>query len=221
MGYRATNNVSQSFMDRKLPDPNAGSVSDQHNECTISAMQHKNALTVIEALKGIHVPPSSPGFSARVIENATKTKRTRIANLLRYVTSGIAASFIILAVLVSTFSSPVFESQDWPVVFIDGEFQIIKVAINSAHSIDSVEMTVQISDNLAIEGYENQKHISWNTNLSQGVNVIALPVSAIALGDGEITTRVRLNGKERIFTIKTRYPSPEILKRDLDFIVNT
>jgi len=219
--YQATNNLLQDSIDSKLADSDAKSVADHHKECSVCAMQYKNALTVIEVLKDIHVPPSSPGFSTRVIENATKTKKTRIVNLLRYITSGIAASFIILAVLVSTFFNPVFENQSMPVVFIDGEFQTIKVAIDSAQAIDSVEMTIHISDNLAIEGYEGQKNISWNTKLNQGVNFIALPVSAIALGDGEITTRVRLNGKERIFTIKTRYQSPEKIKRGLDSIVNT
>ena len=87
------------------------------------------------------------------------------------------------------------------------------MAIDSELSIDSVEMSIDISDNLAIRGYGSQKNISWNTSLNKGINVIALPVSAIALGDGEITTHIRLNGKEKIFIIKTRYQSPEKVGR--------
>lgn len=221
MECQATNNLLQDFIDRKLVDSDAKSVSDHHKECSACEMQYKNSLTVIEILRSIRVPPSSPGFSTRVIENATKTQKPIAVRLLPYVASGIAASFIVLVVLVSTFFNPAFDDQSMPVVFIDGEFQTIKVAIESAQSIDSVEMTIHISDNLAIEGYESQKSISWNTKLNKGVNVITLPVSAIALGDGEITTRVRLNGKERVFTIKTRYQSPEKTKRGLDSIVNT
>ena len=221
MKYQETNDFLQDSIDRKLADSDAELVSDHHNECTVCAMQYRSALTVIEVLRGIHVPPSSPGFSTRVIENATKTQKPIAVRLLPYVASGIAASFIVLVVLLSTFFNPAFEDQSMPVVFIDGESQTIKVAIDSMQSIDSVKMTIHISDNLAIEGYEGQKSISWNTKLNKGVNVIALPVSAIALGNGEITTRVRLNGKERIFTIKTRYQASEKIKRGLDSIVNT
>ena len=65
-------------------------------------------------------------------------------------------------------------------------------------------MTIDISENLEISGYGDQKKISWKADLKKGTNVIALPISALARGEGEITARVRLNDRVKIFKIKTR-----------------
>ena len=214
------NKLLQDYIDGKLISTDARSVFDHHKKCPSCAEQYTDALAVIEILRGVRVPPSSPGFSTRVIAHATRSTNTVPVRLLSYVASGIAASLIAFF-MVSSFFNPVVEDQSMPIVLMGGGFQTIKVAIDSGQSIDSVELSIDISDNLAIAGYENQKSISWNSKLSQGVNVIALPVSAIALGDGIITTRVRLNGEEKVFIIKTRYQPRGKLRRDYQTIVDT
>ena len=214
MECQATNILLQDFIDGKLADADAESVSDHHKECFACARQYRDTLAVIELLKDVHVPPPSPGFSTRVIKQATKTPDTT------FVSGGIAASLAVLLVLASILFKPVFEDQGMPVVLMDGEVITIKVAIDSVRSIDSVKMNIDISDNLEFTGYEGQKKLSWNTRLNRGTNIIALPISAIELGDGEITTRVRSNGSERIFVIKTRYQSPEKAGRGYRTIVN-
>ena len=214
------NKLLQDSIDGKLISTDAKSVFDHHKKCPSCAEQYTDALAVIEILRGVRVPPSSPGFSTRVIAHATRSTNTVPVRLLSYVASGIAASLIAFF-MVSSFFNPVVEDQSMPIVLMGGGFQTIKVAIDSGQSIDSVELSIDISDNLAIAGYENQKSISWNSKLSQGVNVIALPVSAIALGDGIITTRVRLNGEEKVFIIKTRYQPRGKLRRDYQTIVDT
>ena len=214
------NKLLQDYIDGKLISTDARSVFDHHKKCPSCAEQYTDALAVIEILRGVRVPPSSPGFSTRVIAHATRSTNTVPVRLLSYVASGIAASLIAFF-MVSSFFNPVVEDQSMPIVLMGGGFETMKVAIDSGQSIDSVELSIDISDNLAIAGYENQKSISWNSKLSQGVNVIALPVSAIALGDGIITTRVRLNGKEKVFIIKTRYQPRGKLRRDYQTIVDT
>ena len=196
------NKLLQDYIDGKLISTDARSVFDHHKKCPSCAEQYTDALAVIEILRGVRVPPSSPGFSTRVIEHATRSENPGPVRLLPYVASGIAASLIAFFLLVSSFFNPVVEDQSMPIVLMGGGLQTIKVAIDSGQSIDSVELSIDISDNLAIAGYENQKSINWNSKLSQGVNVIALPVSAIALGDGIITTLVLLNGDEKVFLIK-------------------
>jgi len=215
------NNLLQDLIDGKLISTDARSVFDHHKKCPSCAEQYTDALAVIEILRDVRVAPSSPGFSTRVIEHATRSANTVPVRLPSYVASGIAASLIAFFVLVSSFFNPVVEDQSMPIVLMGSGVQTIKVAIDSGQSLDSVELNIDISDNLALAGYGSQKSISWNSKLSQGVNVIALPVSAIALGDGIITTRVRLNGEEKVFIIKTRYQPRGKLRRDYQTIVYT
>ena len=203
----------QDFIDGRLIGPDAKLVSTHLEECDACTENYRNILSVIELLKDVRVPPASADFASRVLERATSARQTSPGKRLPYIASGIAASLIVTFVLVSIMINPVHPTA--PIVLIGDQVQTIKVAIESAHSVDSIRMTIDVSDNLEISGFQNQKVISWNTRLEKGTNIIALPVSAIARGDGEINARVGLRDKEKVFKIKTRYRPPEKVRRDI------
>jgi hypothetical protein len=208
---QTTNNLLQDFIDARLTGRDTKQVSAHLEQCVACRENYQNTLTVIELLKQARVPPTSPDFTTRVLEHATDAGRPSRGRRLPYIASGIAASFIVVFVLVSMMISPAHPTA--PIVLIGDQVQTIKVAIESAHSVDSIRMTIDVSDNLEISGYQNQKVISWNTRLEKGTNIIALPVSAIARGDGEINARVGLRDKEKVFKIKTRYRPPKKVRR--------
>ena len=93
-------------------------------------------------------------------------------------------------------------------IAVGDQVQTIKVAIDSEKALASVNLRVEVSDNLELAGFGNKKAINWNTGLREGVNIIALPIIGIAEGRGDIITRVRLNGKEKVMRITTEYRSP-------------
>ena len=76
------------------------------------------------------------------------------------------------------------------------------MAIEAPRAIDGIRVTIDLSDNLEIDGYANQQAISWTTRLEPGVNLIALPVNAIAAGEGQIVARVGLDGDEKVYRIR-------------------
>jgi hypothetical protein len=195
------------FIDGRLSGPDAKLVSAHLEECDACTENYQNILSVIELLKDVRVPPASADFASRVLERATNARQTSPDRRLPYLASGIAASLIVTFVLVFTMINPAHPTA--PIVLIGDEVQTLKVAIESAHQVDSIRMTIDVSDNLEISGYQDQKVISWNTRLEKGTNIIALPVSAIAQGDGEINARVGLQDREKVFRIKTRYKSAD------------
>ena len=80
-------------------------------------------------------------------------------------------------------------------------------------------MRVELSDNLELKGFGNKKQIHWTTHLREGVNVISLPIVGIAQGRGDITTRIQLNGKEKVMRIKTEYKLPDSVLYKGDFVL--
>lgn len=212
MNCQTTNNLLQDFIDGRLTGRDTEQVSAHLEECVACRENYQNTLSIIELLKQAKVPPASPDFTTRVLKRATDVGRSSPGRRLPYIASGIAASLIVVFVLLSIMKHPAHPTA--PIVLIGDQVQTIKVAIESAHSVDSIRMTIDVSDNLEISGYQNQKVISWNTRLEKGTNIIALPVSAIAQGDGEINARVGLQDREKVFRIRTRYKSAEAAGSD-------
>ena len=219
MNCQTTNHLLQDFIDDRLSGRDTKQVGAHLEQCVACRENYQNTLSVIELLKQARVPSASPDFTTRVLECAAAAGQPTRGRRLPYIASGIAASFMVVFVLLSMMINPPRPSA--PIVLIGDQVQTIKVAIESAHSVDSIRMTIDVSDNLEISGYQNQKVISWNTRLEKGTNIIALPVSAIARGDGEINARVGLRDREKVFKIKTRYRPLEKVRRDFRVLASS
>ncbi len=218
MNCREIDNLLQDFIDEELPPADYEMVADHHRSCSACARKYQDALAVICELKKLDVPPASSDFASRAIAGATSAGQRPSTRIPGRLTAGIAASLVMLA-LISVLFNLKFTDQDNTVVLLGHDVKLVKVAIDSAHAIDGVKMTIDISENLEISGYGDQKIISWNADLKKGTNVIALPISAVARGEGEITTRIRLNDKVKIFKIKTRSDASDKVQRDYKLII--
>ena len=86
-------------------------------------------------------------------------------------------------------------------VMVSDQVQTITVAIESEQAIDTVKMHVEISDNRELKGFGSKRQVNWDAGLKKGVNVISLPIIGIAQGEGDITTRVQINGNEKVMRI--------------------
>lgn len=220
MNCQAANNLLQDFIDGRLTGPESELISVHLKRCSACSVKYQDSLAVVELLKEVRVPPAFPDFPARALKLATNSTVPAANKRLPYVAGSIAVSVIVLFILLSVMINPVPDDSRTPIVLIGDEVRTIKVAIESAHAVDSIKMTIVLTDNLEISGYQNQKNISWNTRLEKGTNIIALPVSAIAQGNGEITTRVGLRDREKVFKIKTRYQSPDKARHEYPGLAN-
>ena len=201
------NNFLDNFVIGRLTESEASEVSDHLSVCSNCKQEYLNTKMIVDALQRSKVPATPRDFADRVISKATRTGAYRPVRLLSYVASGVAASFAILFVLAYIMLDTRNSMPSSPVVLIGEEIKTVKLAIESARAVDGINMTIDLSDNLQISGYENQTSISWNTRLEKGTNVIALPISAIAQGDGKIKARVRIQEKEKVFIFDTKYQS--------------
>lgn len=205
MKCRIAKNLMQDAVDGKLKGADTGFITAHLQECAACREDYRQTSNMLEMLRGIPVPPPSAGFADRVLSIATRSHPATAGRRYKYVTGGIAASLVavFLAISVMTGSGPGQQAPD--VMLIGDQVKTIRVAIESPRIIEAIEVSIDVSDNLAIEGYGNQQAISWTTRLERGVNLIALPISANAAGDGEIVARVGLDGHEKVYRIRTRY----------------
>lgn len=203
MKCRTVKILLQELIDGNLAGADTGLIKTHLQECAACREDHRQTLNMIEMLKEIPVLPASAGFTERALSNAVRSRPATAGSRFKYLGGGIAASLLAVFLMVSTMAGLGPERSAADVVLIDGQVKTIRVAIESARVIDEIEMTIDVSENLEIEGYRGQQAISWTTRLEPGVNLITLPVTAIAAGDGEIVARVGLGKSEKIYRIRT------------------
>ena len=209
MNCRIAQTLMQDASDGKLNGADTGLLNVHLQECAACREDYRQTCKMIEFLKAIPVPPSSAGFVERVLSNATRTRPVAAGSRSFRLSAGIAASLFLLfltANLVLEHRSPT--PRDADLVLLGSEVRTIRVAIESERAVEGIRMSIDISENLEIGGYPDQRAISWTTRLEEGINLITLPVSAIAGGDGEIVARVGLGEHEKAFRILTRYRDP-------------
>lgn len=198
---------------------NAADASRLHKHCescnTCAAELERNRL-INNMLADLPVPEVSPDFEKRVIRQAIKNadvKRSPDNGLIKFMAAAMISAVVVFFGLFDT--EQVRDTTQ--LVAVSSDVRTIKVAIDSEHTLEAVKLRVELSNNLELAGFGNRKHIDWTTRLRPGVNIISLPILGIAQGQGDITTRVMLNGKEKIMHIKTQFKNPGnvLLKNDM------
>ncbi len=212
MNCEKIQNLLNDYIDDTLPVLHAEVVKNHCHTCGDCARQLKGLRIQKESLSSLPIAPASDGFEKRVfvraIENAAITKKihSKPGNFYKFAT---AAMLTALVLWLGLFNDTKTGEDDLYLVTVGDEVRTIKVAIDSEQALDAVNMRVELSDNLELKGYGNKKQIHWTTHLNEGVNVISLPIVGIAQGEGDITTRIHLNGKEKVMHIKTEYKLPD------------
>ena len=214
MKCRTARNLMQDAVDGKLKGADTGFITAHLQECAACREDYRQTSSMLDMLRGIPVPPPSAGFADRVLSSSTRTQPDTAGSRIKYVTGGIAASLVAVVLMVSSITGIGPGQPDPDVMLTGGQVRTIRVAIESPRVVEAIRVTIDVSDNLEIEGYGRQNAISWTTRLEQGVNLIALPINAIAGGDGEIVARVGLGDQEKVYRIRTRYRAAGNVSRD-------
>jgi hypothetical protein len=78
--------------------------------------------------------------------------------------------------------------------------QDVKLAFHTVAALQGARITIQIPENVALAGYPGQRELSWETNLSEGENLLRLPLVASQAMQGQLVARIE-HGK-RVRTLR-------------------
>jgi len=204
------------YVDEVLPDELAAQVGSHCDGCASCGAELAALRLQAGIISSIPVPRVPEGLGERVISRAIAAaeakaddRSARPAHSERRLVAGFAMAAMLSALVVWLgFIDTQAPAEDPLMFMVDNEVRNVTVAIDAEEGLDDVSMHVEISDNLEVQGFGSRRTISWTTRLKPGVNVISLPVIGIAQGDGEITTRIKSKGKQKVMRIKTRYKQP-------------
>lgn len=167
-------------------------------------------------LREMPVPEPKDDFPARAIGNAVR--RNRMKRIHAFVGISAAAMLIVVAGLfftrgLSDFSGAPGPTPDAGIASLSGMEKTVRVMIEAKESRQNAILTIDLPKNTALKNYPGHHRLTWQTDLTQGKNLLELPLLFMDDTEGDVYIHYRYNGNEQQVRIPVRAEKePEHLK---------
>jgi len=155
------------------------------------------------------VPAPSAGFVDRALRTAAEQDRLSYRDshrqgFMKGFGSALAAGLVIwIAVTLMPALMDKKAVSDFPVSGSNTisislqESTDVKLAFRSLKDVQGATITINLSDNLELVGYQNQQTLEWKTDLVAGDNVLTLPIKALKPHQGKIIAQITHNNLQK------------------------
>ena len=169
--------------------------------------QDQNDLQIQAMLKDYPMPAADAGFYDQALVRATHagSRRQRNRWLLTGFGAAIAATiavWMIGGMLLTNPQLPDAESAIPGVTMALEEPRTVNLVFASATRLDSATLTVSLPVGIELEGFPGQREISWQTNLSEGKNLLPLTLIALTPTGGELLASLEHEDRDRTFRLR-------------------
>lgn len=201
-------NKIEPFLDREL-DAEQAIILQQHIEsCVDCQKEYQYGRLLRSALATMPAEVSREGFFQTAFErvrlqypDTKQAQHNKPHWRNRWIQMGFAgavmASFM-LWVVFSIFLLP--QQNQAPIVQLAlNQSLTIPIAFNASDNFDKVTITMQIPQQVELNGHKGKRTISWDTYLTKGNNVLKLPLTAVTEGDGLFMASLKHGNKVKTF----------------------
>jgi anti-sigma factor RsiW len=175
-------------------------------DCKARVQAHQ---AMVAALRDMPVAGPSAGFEDRVLRTAVESnvgQHHRHGFLTGFGSAAVAA--LALWVVVGWFPGEIpgnSSETGIPELSIAlSQQQDVKLAFHTVKALQGARITIQVPENVALVGYPGQRELSWETNLSEGENLLRLPVVASQAMQGQLVARIEHGKKVRTLRVNLK-----------------
>lgn len=123
------------------------------------------------------VPEPDDGFEDRVLERAAAAAHHRAASVpWRRYGAAAAAALLALSALLSPMTGDFGERRGETATAAADATRTVKVVIDAKQDRRQALLTIELAEDLELEGFAGQSLIEWHTDLAKGRNLLTLPV---------------------------------------------
>ncbi len=184
----------------------AGDLLTHLNDCD-ACRDHARERQLVGLLASLPIRRAAPGFEDRVMDRALAGNARVQAGMHARWALATAAS-VLLAVFLTLQFHP--SGINEPVPSVEGavievrplETRIVTVRLTSPGELRNVLLTVQLDENLELEGYAGIHDLTWRTTLESGPNELALPVRLLAEDSGMLTVLLQHGDTAKRFSVR-------------------
>lgn len=77
----------------------------------------------------------------------------------------------------------------------------VSVALSSPEPLADAEIRIALRGEIALRGFDDQRELTWRTDLDRGVNQLTLPLIGLRAGSGQVLVEVQHGDKRRSFVV--------------------
>jgi len=191
---------------RDISRPEFSELAEHLASCDLCRQYAGDALLSRE-LAELEVPDPAPEFLSRALAKAQQPSRSHWmpAAASASVLVAVIAGWLALSPLSPQSTGPVpVVSTSETVESISYQRREIRIVINTQEDRNDAELTIDLAENLELDGFGEQRRLAWNTSLKKGPNLLVLPVRArndggelriySRYGETSLETSVRVSG---------------------------
>lgn len=158
------------------------------------------------SLRSQDVPPPRPEFFGQALALARQSAPARSSLWPRLAGAALAAS---LALWIGFGWWPGAQPQSEPgklagIVISLHETQTVQLAFNAEQALSGATLHIRLPDGVEMQGFPGQREIRWRTDLARGVNLLSLPLTAVAASEGTLRARLEHNARSTEFIVPLR-----------------
>ena len=158
------------------------------------------------SLRSQIVPPPRPEFFGQALSLARQSGPARFSLWPRLVGAALAAS---LALWIGFGWLPGSQPQSGSgnlagIVIALHETKTVQLAFNAEQALTGAMLHIRLPDGVELQGFPGQREIHWRTDLARGVNLLSLPLTAVAASEGTLRARLEHDARSIEFTLQLR-----------------
>lgn len=176
--------------------------------------------TLRQALRRMPAPEPRVGFVERALARAAEqqraTKATLPARLSRFLSrwetwAGAALGAAAAAAMTFILLRPVDSTQaSRPQLALTlHETRNVDVLIDSERELKGATIRIAATGSIALDGFDDERHIDWQADLERGSNLLSLPVVARTAGNGELVAVIEHEGRTQRVAIALTVIDPK------------
>ncbi len=203
MNCHDIHNYCDAYLEQEMSDTQKHALEAHLESCPACRHYVQQAQNIRDALTKLQAPAMRPGFAEQAFDKA-RQQNTTVAGSKRFTGTGLAlAASLALAGIVGVFMHQPSSTEPEPTAIRISmqKAKDINVVFNAREDLEQVTISIELSDNLALDGYGDKRTVSWNTPLQKGKNVLSLPIIATQSGNGTVIARLRLGDQNKTVQI--------------------
>ena len=208
------NNHIDGLLDKQL-NPEELLAFEQHvSHCTECTEKLKTAKSLSSGLRNQPLPHYSAKFKQRAFAEVRRQYKDEQQPDHGY---SFAAGFATAAVasLLIWFVSSVYLAdtlieQPQMIAVAMNQAQTVSLIFDSHTDIQHANLSINLPDNMELDGYPGRRELSWQTSLKKGQNILALPIMAIGYGQGELLAQLSYDDTVTILRVVLKTIADEV-----------
>ncbi|MES9991448.1 MAG: zf-HC2 domain-containing protein [Candidatus Thiodiazotropha sp.] len=190
------------YIDNDLTLPQRAEIDAHLASCAACDAELQTRRVLQMKLRELPVAPLRPGFKKQAFRQAARSHEKTSHGFFLGFGSAVAAGLLIWFGLAFWQVQVPPTVVQMPAVVLQVEHpQDLRLVFNANEDLQPVAFSLQLPAGVLLEGYPQQREISWKDRLTKGRNVLNLVLIASQQVNGEVVAVISHQGKERRFHI--------------------